>query len=127
MEKINMSPLRYLSTAVFLAVVLFNSDGQSPMPDALIKSPMKEQLKFIQERTKIFDNYRAIREDMFQKLIGNVSDTITVAFNRIIMLNSSVTELRYKVDSLTSDLQTTKTSLETAIKTKNSITLFGCL
>ena len=95
------------------------------MPDALIKSPIQEQLKFIQERTKIFDNYRAIREDMFQKLIGNVSDTITVAFNRINMMNSEVAELRNKVDSLASDLETTKTSLETAIKTKNSITILG--
>ena len=125
MEKINKSPLRSLLTALILAVVLFNAGGQAAMPDALIKSPIKDQLKFIQERTKIFDNYRAIREDMFQKLLGNVADTITVAFNMINMLNSNVTDLRYEVDSLTAGLETTKASLETAIKTKNSIKLFG--
>jgi cell division protein FtsB len=95
------------------------------MPDELMKKPIQEQLKYIQWRTKIFDNYRAIREDMFQKLMGNISDTITVTFNSINILTAKVTELSTRVDSLTATLETTKTSLHAAVETKNSINIFG--
>jgi archaellum component FlaC len=125
MRKINRSHERFLITTVLLVVVLININGQAPMPDALLKSPIQEQLTFIQQRTKIFDNYRAIREDMFQKLIGNVSDTLKVAYSSINKLNTNVSALNNKIDSLSSDLQTTKTSLEDVTRTKNSIRLLG--
>ena len=44
---------------------------------------MKEQLNYIEEKTRIYENYRAIREDMFQKLKGNISDTLSSANNKI--------------------------------------------
>lgn len=100
-------------------------NGQSPMPEVLTKGPIADQLVYIQNRTKIFDNYRAIREDMFQKLMGNVSDTITQAFSKIGMLNSSVRILTEKADSLAVGLEASRTSLQTAVDTKNSISIFG--
>ena len=120
-----MSYLRTLLKIILLLLFIYNASGQSPMPDELLKKPIQEQLKYIQWRTKIFDNYRAIREDMFQKLMGNISDTITVAFNSINTLTSTVSELETRVDSLTTTLETTKTSLEDALRTKNSIKILG--
>ena len=111
--------------AVFLVVVLFKLSGQTSMPDVLLKNTLKEQLKYLEERTKIYENYRAIREDMFQKVKGNISDTLTKAYGKINQLNGSVSVLNHKIDSLSTDLETTMASLEDMTRTKNSIRLLG--
>ena len=72
MEKINKFYLRSLLTALFLAMVLFKVSGQTTMPDVLLKNTLKEQLNYLEERTRIYEDYRAIREDMFQKVKGNI-------------------------------------------------------
>ncbi len=51
--------------------------GQVTMPDALLINSLKEQMNYLDEHTRIYDNYRAIREDMFQKLKVNISDTLS--------------------------------------------------
>jgi uncharacterized protein HemX len=91
------------------------------MPDALIKNSINEQIKYINEKTLIYEYYRAIREDMFQKLMSNVSDTLSAKTSGINNLNKTVAGLRHQIDSLKSDLEATKASLETAVTTKNSI------
>jgi len=95
------------------------------MPDVLLKSTLKEQLNYLEERTKIYENYRAIREDMFQKVKGNISDTLMKTYGTFNLLNLSVSGLNHTIDSLTSDLETTKARLEDATRTKNSIRLLG--
>lgn len=99
--------------------------GQSAMPDILIKNSLKEQLNFIEDHTKIYENYRAIREDMFQKLKGNVSDTLWTANSKIADLNKTRSTLNHTIDSLSNTLETLKTSLEKITRTKNSISVIG--
>jgi hypothetical protein len=99
--------------------------GQNTMPDVLTKSPLKEQLIFLDEHTKIYENYRAIREDMFQKLKVNVSDTLSVLNNKIDGLDRTRLELKLALDSLKASLKTTKTDLEEMTRTKNSISVLG--
>ncbi len=125
MKKINESHLRILFTLVFLVVVMIKVSGQTTMPEALIKSTINEQLKYIEEKTLIYENYRAIREDMFQKLKGNVSDTLLVTTKKIDALNLSSSKLKSTIDSLTTSVGTLKTSLEEMTTTKNSIKVLG--
>jgi hypothetical protein len=126
MEKFNKSLLRSLLTAVFLAVILFQVNGQTTsMPDVLLKNNLKEQLNYIEERTKIYENYRAIREDMFQKVKGNITDTLARAHVSISLLNGSIAVLNHTIDSLRTGLGTIKVSLEEITRTKNSIRLLG--
>jgi hypothetical protein len=101
------------------------SDGQTAMPEILLKSPVKDQLNYIEEKTRIYENYRAVREDMFQQLKGNISDSFLVANKKISSLNILTSSLNNKIDSLKSSLETTKTGMEDAIRTKNSITIIG--
>ena len=112
-------------TTVFLTLVLFKVTGQTSMPDVLLKNTLKEQLNYLEERTRIYEDYRAIREDMFQKVKRNISDTLSLAFGRINMLNVTASVLNHKIDSLISDLETTKARLEEVTRTKNSIRLLG--
>ncbi len=114
-----------LLTIFFLTSIFSILTGQSTMPDALIKNTVKEQIKYLNEKTIIYEGYRAIREDMFQKLTSNFSDTLSGATARINQLNTMVSELRREVDSLKAELEATKSSLETAVTTKNSIKILG--
>jgi hypothetical protein len=125
MKIINIYYLRSLVIIFSLTLLFARSSGQSTMPDELLKNKINDQLTYIQGRTRIYDGYRAIREDMFQKLLVNISDTISTAFHRINMLNSNVAELNHRIDSLIASLESTKTDLETAVKTKNSFRFLG--
>ena len=125
MKKSNNPYLSYLLTTLFLIVVLFKVNGQTTMPDVLLKNTLKEQLKYLEERTRIYEDYRAIREDMFQKVKRNISDTLSLSFGRIDMLNVTVSALNRTIDSLGSALEATKASLEEVTRTKNSIRLLG--
>ena len=99
--------------------------GQETMPDVLNKNTLKEQLNYIEERTRIYENYRAIREDMFQKIKGNISDTLSAAKRKIAGLSNTTLKLNHTIDSLNTALETTKKILEDITRTKNSIRLLG--
>jgi hypothetical protein len=110
-------------TVVVIAVMKVT--GQVTMPDVLIKNSLKEQLNYVEEHTRIYDNYRAIREDMFQKLKGNVKDTLSATGNIIAGLNKTKSTLSLTIDSLRTDLESTKSRLKEITRTKNSISVIG--
>jgi hypothetical protein len=113
-------------TCAFFALVSIEVKSQTTtMPEVLEKGSLKEQIQYIGERTKIFENYRAIREDMFQKLLKNVTDTLSEAGNNLRVMNSKIMSLRYSIDSLKNSLTTTQNSLEEMNRTKNSIRILG--
>ncbi len=111
-----------LAIAILAAVKV---TAQVAMPDEFLKSPLKEQLNYLDEHTRIYDNYRAIREDMFQKLKANVSDTLTVASGKINSLNRTKSSLNLTIDSLRADLASTRSRLDEMTRTKNSISVLG--
>jgi len=110
---------------VVIASVNLNGQTSTSMPDELNKNRMKEQMKYIEAKTRIYENYRAIREDMFQKIIRNASDTLTVMENKISGLKIMVSTLNHTIDSLRTTLDFTKTSLAEMTRTKNSIKVLG--
>jgi peptidoglycan hydrolase CwlO-like protein len=121
----NQFQIRCILILAVLVSAVMKVTGQSTMPDALFKNSIKEQLNFIEEHTKIYENYRAIREDMFQKLKVNVSDTLWTANRKIAGLNKTTSTLNHTIDSLNNTLETLKTSLEKITRTKNSISVIG--
>jgi hypothetical protein len=125
MKEINQSPIRFISILAIVLMAVIKVSGQATMPDVLDKNTMKEQLKYIEERTRIYENYRAIREDMFQKIKENISDTLTAAESKIAGLNIRTLTLNHTIDSLNTTLEATKTRLEEITRTKNSIRVLG--
>lgn len=117
-KKVSMSILLVLATAAV-------SGQNAGMPEELTKSPVRDQLNYIENRTRIYENFRAIREDMFQKLKNNLSDTLTSMQKRITGLNKETAALNSTIDSLNSSLNTTKSDLGNVTKSKNSINFFG--
>jgi hypothetical protein len=111
---------------LFLQVaVTFKAESQTTMPEILSKGTLKEQMDYINEKTRIYEEYRAIREDMFQKIRGNSIDSLKAAKNVITGFRKNVNNLNITIDSLNASLVTVKTNLDQMTKTKNSISLMG--
>jgi hypothetical protein len=113
-----------LNLAIMLIPVIY-VNGQTVIPDELNKNTIKNQFNYIEEHTKIYEDYRAIREDMFQKIKVNTLDTLNVSILRIIDLKTNSGILTRSIDSLRTTLASAKTNLEEMTKTKDSIKVFG--
>jgi predicted small metal-binding protein len=122
MKQLKIRSIMIIAVLVFTAL---KSHGQSAMPDALSTGSLKEQMNYLEEHTKIYENYRAIREDMFQKVKVNISDTLLSVKNRIAGLNKTTSALNQRIDSLKTKLDLTKTGLDEITRTKDSIKVAG--
>jgi hypothetical protein len=125
MKTMNQSQTRFVLISVILFMTVTKGNGQTIIPDVLNNNTLKEQLNYIEEHTRIYENYRAIREDMFQKIRGNISDSLTYAKNKITGLNNLTSNLNHIIDSLNTKFETTKIKLDEATRTKNSIRILG--
>ena len=110
-------------TVVFFTVV--KAMGQSGMPAELTSSTILEQINYVEKHTRIYDNFRAIREDIYQKINQNFIDTLLAERSRIEALENLTAGLNTKTDSLNALLNTTRASLEDVTTTKNSIKVLG--
>jgi hypothetical protein len=111
--------------AAFFAVVSFNVSGQPGIIEDMNISTVRNQINMVEERTRIYDNFRAIREDVFQLLKKNVLDTLGTMQKKINSLNSQAAELNSTIASLNENLGKTQTGLDDMTKAKNSISFFG--
>jgi uncharacterized membrane protein (DUF106 family) len=82
-------------------------------------------MDYIQEKTRIYEDYRAIREDMFQKIKVNALDSLKAAKTEISSLKNNARGQNLEIDSLNSSVATVKADLEKMTRTKNSISLLG--
>ncbi len=112
-----------LSCTFLLAISTVSA--QTTMPEVMDTGTLEAQLNYIHERTRIYENYRAIREDIFQKMRSNVMDSLTTAKSNINNLDLLLSESNAKIDSLNQILKTTKDDLDLAIKNKNSLSFLG--
>jgi predicted small metal-binding protein len=121
----NKIPLRSVLILSAILVVAVKVNGQTILPVELTKNTIKEQINYVDEHTRIYENFRAIREDMYQKVNRNIKDSLAADKNRIAALVNSATGLRLITDSLNMVLETTNKSLEEVTSTKNHIKVFG--
>ena len=109
--------------ALFPAAV--TATAQTALPEVFIEGTVKEQMNYVQEKTRIYEDFRAIREDMFQKLKRNATDSIDAAKKAIGKLISERQDRDVLIDSLNSAIDNVKSDLELMTRTKNSIALLG--
>jgi uncharacterized protein HemX len=125
MGKINFVAKRM---ALLVGLILFfipYSAGQTTMPEMLVNGSIIDQMNYIQEKTRIYEDYRAIREDMFQQLKKNAIDSLKEAKTEIKLLKNDARQLNLKIDSLNGSIETFQNNLDQMTKTKNSISIFG--
>lgn len=125
MGKNNLAGIR-----IAVAIVLMNMfpsfvQAQTTMPDMLVKGTLKEQMDYVQEKTRIYEEFRAIREDMFQKMKKNALDSLNAAKTEINGLRDNTRALNITIDSLNTSVGAISTDLDKMTKTKDSISFLG--
>ena len=113
---------------LLLTVITFSvtmATGQTRMPDELTTGTIREQINYIENKTRIYDDFRAIREDMFRKINSNILDTLNAEKTRIAELKILTSALNSKTDSLNTLLESTRKNLENVTATKNQISVLG--
>lgn len=99
--------------------------GQTRMPGELDSAAVRGQIEYVESHTRIYDNFRAIREDIYQKLNRNILDTITAEKTRVLDLKNLTATLNGRTDSLNNLLASTREQLEKVTATKNKIRVLG--
>lgn len=125
MGKMNFAGIRIAFVFGLMTMLPFTGHSQTTMPEMLIKGTLREQMDYIQEKTRIYQEYRAIREDMFQKIKGNSLDSLKATKAEINGLKNKARALNLTIDSLNTSVGIIKSDLDQMTKTKNSISLLG--
>ncbi len=120
-----ISVVRIIFGLALLSSLSFVSKAQSVMPEVLDTGTVNQQLEYLQSKTNVYNNYRAVRDDMFLKLKSNVLKSEQKLKNEIQQLNADISNNNEKISALESELAVTKTNLEEAVETKNSFKLLG--
>lgn len=125
MRKFNQSVKRPALMIALLMSVISMGYSQNLIPEMNSQSSLEDQLDYVEEHTRIYENFRAIREDMFQKLKSNITDSVSASKKRIQNLNSLNSSIKNSYDSLQATLETTKTRLDEMTVTKDSVPFLG--
>ncbi len=121
----NRRKIKYLLLFSVFIFVGSAANGQTRMPVELDSAEIRAQIEYIQSHTRIYDNFRAIREDIYQKLNRNILDTITAEKSRVSELKNLTATLNGRTDSLNNLLASTRTQLDQVTTTKNKIRILG--
>ena len=125
MKELSLSKLSPIIIFVVLLQLTGNVKAQTSMPETLDSGTIRDQLEYLEKRTRIYEDYRAVREDMFQKVKRNVTDSLRATERKIASLSTTVVTLNSRIDSLENSLHTTQTNLDEMSSTKNSIQVLG--
>jgi len=117
-----------LKLSFLLAVFIAVGPGiycQNNLPDVFKQEPIPEQLKYLEEHTRIYENFRAVREDMFQIISKNTIDTLTKSTNKVNALILRNKVLSNRIDSLKLAQEAFNVHLKEVTRTKESISVLG--
>jgi len=116
--------------AAILLICLYSSSfsiasAQSGAIAVLDTADLEAQMNYVHENTRVYNNFRAIREDIFLKMKGNVIDTLMKEKLLVEQLNSRLSESNFQIETLNTDLVRTRNERDEAIKNKNSLSFLG--
>jgi hypothetical protein len=122
-----MTKFNHRIVLIFAVIIIAaaKANSQTVIPPELTGNALKEQIKYMEEHTRIYENYRAIREDMYQKLNTNILDSLAAEQAIIAGLKYTAASLKAENDSLKTFLEITSKNLEEMTATKNSIKVLG--
>ncbi len=120
-----ISGIRHALLFFTLFPAAVTATAQTALPEVFTEGSVKEQMNYVQEKTRIYEDFRAIREDMFQKLKRNATDSIDAAKKEIGKLIAERQDRDLRIDSLNSAIDNARSDLDVMTRTKNSIALFG--
>lgn len=109
-----------------LVLLIFQPvNAQSGASAVLDTANLDAQLDYIHENTRVYNDYRAIRDDIFLKMRKNVKDTLNATKLEMAELNSRLAERNYEIETLNTDLTRTKNEKDEAIRNRDSLSFLG--
>lgn len=117
-------PALLLLAGLFISLVQ-PAVAQSGASAVLDSATLDAQLDYIYENTRVYNDYRAIRDDIFLKLRRNVKDTLNGAKLNVEELNSRLTDRDFQIETLNTDLARTKNEKDEAVRNRDSLSFFG--
>jgi hypothetical protein len=112
-------------TVAIICLGITKVNSQITIPEVLLKGSVSDQMNYIEANTRIYENYRAIREDMFQLIKKNSIDSLTICKNKITAYIGVTASLENQIDSLKRNLIASKEEGKEFFRTKNSIHVLG--
>jgi preprotein translocase subunit SecF len=124
-----MFRIKKQAAAVVITLFMFlsfsakvNAQG---LPEVFEEGTLEEQFEYLHQRTIIYSNFRAIREDMFRILRRNTLDTLNRAVSRINTLQQQITEIDKEKVSLQQQYAQAVAERDVAIASRDSLDLLG--
>lgn len=117
--------VKYLVFIILLAFPGLFASAQYAMPEVMDTATFKQQMDYIQEKTRIYNDFRAIREDIFQRMKRNSLDSLADAKQTISSLNASIVKKDDEIGNLNRKLNSTEEQRDEAIKNKDSLSFLG--
>lgn len=119
----------YRLTLLFLASLFILSiqtvKAQSGASAVLDSATLDAQLNYIHENTRVYNDYRAIRDDIFLKMKRNVRDTLNASRLNVEELKSLLSERDFQIETLETDLARTKNEKDEAVRNRDSLSFLG--
>lgn len=91
----------------------------------LDSASLEAQLDYLQQKTRVYDGFRAIREDVFQKANKNAIDSLNAEKLEVARLNSELSERKFEIETLNANLSRAKSERDQSIRTKDSFVFLG--
>jgi len=95
------------------------------MPEVLTEGTLSEQFEYLHQRTNIYNDFRAIREDMFRRIRRNSLDSLNNAHDQIGQLNQQIEMQLQQISALEEETNKANEARDIAIRDRDSLFMFG--
>lgn len=122
LTKISLGIIIILALSVVSSRSIFAQDSEQ---NVLESGTLQEQFEHVHSRTRIYEGFRAIRDDMFQKVRRNSLDSLNQAKQQIQSYINQLEQANVNMEVLQARLDATIIERDKAIGEKDSIFLLG--
>jgi len=102
-----------------------NVSGQSSALAVQDTATLEQQFKYILDKTRIYEDYRAIRNDVYLKMQNNALDSLNQHILSEQRLRNELVVRNSEIDQLKSDLDRIMGERNEAIRNKDSMNILG--
>lgn len=116
--------IRIVLVVTILPAFFINANAQT-MPEVMENGSFEEQTEYMKDRMNIYNGYRAVRDDIFLKMLKNSTDSLNAAKSEINSLEIVLKEKNSDISRLNDTLDSTREELDQAIKNRDSLMFLG--
>ena len=120
-----LKKFKFAGFIIFCFLLSFNKANSQNVPEVFDEGTLEEQYRYLHEQTRIYNNFRAIREDMFQKIRRNSIDSLNQAYREIHSQTQIKEQALAEKNSMALLMAEMEAERDQAISEKDSLFLAG--